>query len=505
MIKLRLNPVKLIRWLDAQNLFQSRVPEGTLNVIEISENEVSVAESSMPQMSSELILPLLHFCFNYESLRKPLLLMGTDEKCLDVLNWLYFALPFRLRGSITFDTYCYGANLDFNITGIPDAPEFHQSVLNSLKLNTTTMQIASSIEIKEPSQDILFISKMASASRLDELDSMSNTEYILKKGDYEGFKRCYLGLSTETKDYLFTSERHTILDFIRSKKDWNFLKEVADKLKVHDISRLSAEHGLISNLAAVENDKILNVIADWLYSLEDKQLFYPILMSSRGLWRPFLKKLPQEENMELVVEGLNALVINYSSGLEDIFLDEILSKTETYKNDKKTAKAFIAALEKLPPAESEGSTLLRTYLKYELTGKTALLRSLVESNMSILSKGQQDILLGSIMKRVAETSDLGEMLRLFKILFDKVENKQEYMARLVTLLGEQDLPNKNRKILREELSGWIEIIPQDDTALKLKETLENVLAEKSSFFKAFKSNLGRFKQNKEDKNERGKT
>ena len=67
------------------------------------------------------------------------------------------------------------------------------------------------------------------------------------------------------------------------------------------------------------------------------------------------------------------------------------------------------------------------------------------------------------------------------------------------------LDEKNRKILREELSGWIKIIPQDDTALKLKETLENVLAEKSSFFKAFKSNLGWFKQNKEDKNERGKT
>lgn len=404
---LNLNPARLIKLLEGKELFRDKIPEEPLNVIELPVDEMrrtqndSLSISRIPSLQRDLILNLVYFCFNHKSLQRPLLLTGTDKEYLDFLEWLYNLLPYNLREKISFDTYSYGTNLGFPIMGIPDEVEFQQNISYSLKLDLKTWQYTTNFELKEPSKLISFIAEMAAEGRAKDINSMYSLEYCLQKGDYTKFKVGYKTVSPEIKDFLYTSHRETILNYITTKKDVELLEMITAKITVEDVNILSSDYGVIERLVDTDNRRIIEVFVDWLCTKGDKRQFHPLLFKSCNLWRVFLERIRcHPQNITLLIEPVSILPAHYSREFEDILLEETINLLPYIRADKRLSKHFSGVLDNLPHPGFADSELLRTFVRYELSKDPLLLKRIIESDVFILSERYQTIVLDSLLNGI---------------------------------------------------------------------------------------------------------
>ncbi|MEW6620688.1 MAG: hypothetical protein AB1422_15360, partial [bacterium] len=211
-------------------LFRTSPPEKPLDVINFLLDEEKGLEFKTPPMPQDLILTLLYYCFNYNSLKAPLLLVGQDKECLNFLGWLYTLLPYSLKENLSFDTYSYGANLGLKIMGIPKESDFYQAVSYSLKIDLLTYDYNLNFEIKDPSKPILALTEIIATGREEEIVSMYPAEYSLKMGDYERFRERYITFSQDVKELLYISHKERILNYIIDKKDIELLQIIINLL-----------------------------------------------------------------------------------------------------------------------------------------------------------------------------------------------------------------------------------------------------------------------------------
>ena len=135
-----LNPAALIRVLEEQQLFRTAAPQPPLTPLEIAPSP-RLPEMAAPALRQGDLEQLLFVALNDRSFQLPLLLHGTGGECLDFLERLFPLLPYQQRRELSFDTCAYGTGLAFRIQGVPEQPEFRQSVSPALTLNCATMQV----------------------------------------------------------------------------------------------------------------------------------------------------------------------------------------------------------------------------------------------------------------------------------------------------------------------------------------------------------------------------
>lgn len=482
LISFDLNPIKLIKYLHEKNFFIDEIQDDNLNALEFFFNDSNKSELRVSSVEKEIILKLLYFCFYNESLHYPLILIGTDKERIDFLDWLYNILPYSLREKLSFDTYSYGANLGFQIIGIPDGVEFQQSILYSLKLNLALQQYTSNFEPKEPSNLLRFNVEMASLGQVDEINALHYLTYCLQNNDYTRFKEGYKNISKIVKDHIYTSYKEIIINHIINKKDQELLQIITDRITVNDMNRLSSVPDIFQRFVETGDNEIQKIFVDWLYIQENRTHFYPILFKSSSLLIIFLEKIKNKPyDMTLLLELYKVLREHYSQQTEQALAYKTIETIQDIKLEKKIAKDFTQALNNLPMQELEHISLLRTIVKYELSDDPILLKKIID-NISIFSGDFQVIILSPILRGVIEFNRLEEIALQLCKLFDHIQNKKEFILKLITLTEKPEISDKMRKVLKEIILELIKKLPPDEITEIIKNRIEKLPEQNPSFF-----------------------
>lgn len=500
------NPVQLIHWLTNNKKFldmkldynpeqpftEKKDREAFLNAIvneakkmtdlEIPCNEVKAPDVKFPQMSRDLIMKLLSFCSYYETIKNPLSLVGTDKECLAFLGWLYSIIPYNLRERLSFDTYSYGTNFGINIIGIPDGAEFQQSTIHAMRLNLSNQHYTVNSEMKEPSQLISFIADMAATGRIDEINALYQLESLLNKGDYSSFKEGYKAATARIQDFVYTSQRKNLWNYVAAQKDVELLNMLTDKIAVEDITTLSAAPDIIHELVKTEDKRITAVFLDWFMKQTRRSPFYQFLFEYPHLLDAFLEGIkPRQQDIPPLLEVLKAFPTKYSEPCETSFLDKIIQILPLIREDKKLTKEFVQVFSNFPQTTSEDILLMRTFVNYELTDDPSLLRELMNSDTTGIPERYKAMMHDSMIKGMFSACKPAEIQGYFSIRFDKALDKQAYISDQFDSLERFEIAEKRKKILKEIFIGLLEELPPDEKIERLKGRIENFVGQKSSF------------------------
>lgn len=498
MINLHLNPIRLIRWLEHKGLFRDKIPDEPLNIIEFTDDEIkmSLRETKINNIIAphNLILNLLYCCFNYESIKKPLLLIGKEKEYLDFVGYLYELLPYNLRERFSFDTYSYGTNLTLQMMGIPDEDEFQQTIPYFLKLNLVTQQYITALETEEPSKLISFIAKEASEGRIDELNLMYSVGLCLQKGDYVGFKEGYNTISPQIKEFIYTSYKKIILNYIVTEKDRELLQMVRDMIVAEDIALFSSDTEMIYLLLESKDKRILEMLVDWFCTKTNRELFYPLLFKCYNLWIIFLEKIKFYPNYTILLfEALKVFSKYYSEEFEEPLMEKILKMLSEIKKNKRISRDFAQALDNLGASDSEKTILLRTFIKYELTGNQVLLKKMMISD-GIFSMEHQMLILNSILKGIIKTERPKEIFQQLHLLFDRAKDKYEFMLKLLGSIERIEISDKTKQILKETVGEFLKKLPKDETTDNIKSRIEMFFQQKPSFIERLLGKKGNYRK-----------
>lgn len=509
MVSSHFNPVKLIKRLEEQQVFRTEVPEHSVKVLELDVPQTFPFATSykLGPPQRDLLLQILYICVFHEFVYQPLLLLGTDQECLEFLEWLYIVLPYHIREELCVDTYAYGVSLGFQIIGSLEEEEFRQGLISSLTLHLANLQHTSYLDMPEISKHLSFITDMAASERMEELNDVYSLEYCLRRDNYTRFKQEYREISLELQDVIWDFHEGTLLKHIVAELDTELLLMVQDNLSVEDLTILYAAPEMLNQLIETGDRKNLELIAHWMCTEGDNTLFYPFLFKSPSLWGAFLERIrshPQE--MEFLIDPARAFQGYYSPEFEETLLEETLTFLPYLKKEKKLAKELFKALDSLPMQEEQtqadttfkeapipGSPLylLRTFIKYELSKDSDLLELLIDSDHSVLTETQQTMVFDSILDKVLVIRSLKiwnpnkaeqQVRRLFK---NALENTAS-LFRLLASMEKLELSGEARDLLEKVFS---DLLPQDKTSKQIQFMLEQILKPPASLFEKITKKL----------------
>ena len=285
MAKIQMNPLLLIKYLEVHKLFREGDTGEPVNKIHLDEKGFPEPNFINLRMDPSLVVSLVYFCFNHCTMENPLLIVGSEKEQMDLLGWLYTILPFNLREEISFDTYYYGANLDFKIIGIPNKSEYQKSSSYALKVDAATLQFVRNFEIKEANKSFLFIDKMVSEDRIREINLLYSLEFSIRKGDYSNFTTTFDTLQSDIKDRLYSSNKIIILNHIKLTEDTEMISRLYYKLSVEDLSQFSGSPILVNFIVKRWDENQINSFVNWLYLQPVKQTFYPYIFADISVVR----------------------------------------------------------------------------------------------------------------------------------------------------------------------------------------------------------------------------
>lgn len=534
----RFNPVKLIIWLEEQQVFKTEVPVHSVRGLELDVPQTSPFAISPKNANGDvcgtpqrdLLLQILYICVFHEFVHQPLLLIGTEKECLEFLEWLYIILPYHIREEICVDTYAYGVSLGFQIIGSLEEQEFRQGLTSSLTLHLANLQHTSYLDMPEISRHLAFITDMAASQRMKALNDVYSLEYCLKQDNYTRFKQEYRVLSPELQDVIWGFHEGTLLKHIVAELDTELLLMVQDKLSVEDITILYAAPEMINQLVETGNSKNLELIAHWMCTEGDNTRFYPFLFKSPSLWEVFLERIrshPQEA--EFLLDPARAFQAYYSPEFEKTLLEKTLTFLPYVKKERKLTKEFFKALDALPQmgaaqmdSTSEqppmGTTskeasilpsqaheisdghhvqsgahlyLLRTFIKYELSKDSDILEHLIDSDCSVLTEEQQTMVFDSIVDKVLIIKSLkiwnpDKAEQQVRRLFKHALKSNTLLLRLFASMEKLELASEVRKMLEEVFT---ELFPKDETSPQIQSMIAQVLKPPASLFERITEKL----------------
>jgi len=331
-----------------------------------------------------------------------------------------------------------------------------------------------------------FFAELITAGKIKELNSIYKVEYHLLKGDYEACKECFKTASPSIRDFLYTSHRKAILGFIKAKKDMEFLEMIKDKITFEDIDTFSSEAELLYRLIETKDRRIEELFLDWFYKREEKSPFYPLLFSSYNLWRLYLQRIRESRNIDFLLETVKLFKVYHSEQFEEVLLDEVMELLEQFKKDKRLSRDFAQALDSLPIPESLEINILRTFIKYKLSGELLLLRqlsSLAGERSLSLSDRYQTMIFDAILEDILKASKPEEMSEHLNFLFEKSQDKQGYLIRVLEIAERVKIPGNTKKTLEAMLTEFLKALSSDKGTEEIKRRMDMVFKEKPPFWK----------------------
>lgn len=486
-----INPVSLIMALERNGIFQSDVPEHSVQVLDLSSDEIKEPPSDFPDIPRDLLLQIFYVCVHFDAVHQPLLLTGTDKECLEFLERLYALLPYDVRMKLCVDTYAYGVSLGFQILGSLEEEDFRQGLTSSLMLHLATLQSASYFDMPQPSPHLRFMTDMVFAGRFDELDAVYSLEHCLRRGHYERFKSEYGGISSELQAVVWDFHRNIILRRIVNELDTELMLMIQNHLVVKDIGILYAEPKMIHRLIEADNMRNMETVAHWLCTEGAKVLFYPYLFKSHSLWKVLLERIQQyPAEAGFLLEPIHAFQGHYTKEFEETLLEAMLTILPHIKEEKKLAKDFSKAFDTLPELDVQGQSdthllLLRIFVKYELSKDSELLEQLVDSNLAVLSKDQQTMVLNSMLAKILIIKSLkiwspDKVEHQIRRLFQNASGDNALLLSILASIEKLSLSGEARKILKEIFAEIFGNLPEDNTSKQIHYTIDRILKSPSS-------------------------
>ena len=313
-----------------------------------------------------------------ETLQKPLLLIGTEDNCLDFLEWLYSILLFHVRETLPFDTYSYETRLDFRIVCLPPEQEYQENIPCSMRFDLMSVQASIHFEATESTERAQLITQKILSGKIQELNRLYVFEEQIEHGKYANLKDDYPKLSLQDQDALFAHHKKAIFLYIAENSDTELLGMIQERITtIEDLTLLGSSTTVLQKFVSDNEVKIIELIEAWSDS-------------------------------------------NGESGLRQ------LQKSE----EKQLVQGLYQAFESLPDTEHEDTKLLRWYIQHELQHRDHLMRQIFERDLNQLSVERQRRFIRSLVYDVTriETSEQQErqLNTILEQVFDHSSTKQVF-------------------------------------------------------------------------------
>jgi hypothetical protein len=492
-----LNPANLIKALNRAGVFRDDAPpEEAIDQIEFSPEAVVAPSSGLTEVPQDLLTRILSVCIHHDIVHQPLLLVGSEDECLDFLEHLYLTLPYDIRLTLGADTYAYGVSLGFQIIGSLADDEFRQGLISSLTLHLDTLESTVYNELPEPSKHLSFISGMASEDRIAELNAVFSLEYCLRQDNYVQFKQEYRNMAPELQRVVWEFHDDAILNHITAEQDTELLLLSQDYLIVANIDTLYLAPEMINHLIETDSQKNLELVAEWLCTEGSKVLFFPYLFRSPALWNVLIERIQQHPHDAVyLLEPVKAFQAQYSQEFEDVLLENMLLLLPVIKEDRKLAKDFFKAFETFPDVQDVAHLhLLRMFVKYELHKENDLLEQLIERDLSVLTASQQALVFDSILDRVLVVRSLKiwnpeKAEQHVRKLLENAANNTPTLLTLLEEMAKLQISKDSHKIVEKVFAEIRETLQQGKDAQQIETMIDRILQPPASLLEQLASKL----------------
>ena len=486
------NPARLIRHFEEQGRFHSRVPATPLAPFDLAANEIKAPAYAARFRERDLIAHLLYYCSQHAALAHPLLLIGGESACLDFLAWLFDLLPYPVRPQMSFDTYSYGVNLGCRIIGLPEDAAFQQNVPCALKVHLSSGQHTADFEMHDISPQLAFSIELAAAGRVAELNTLYVLEDCAQHGDYAPLKAEFGSLAQDIKDALWASQKAGILKQIVVQNDAELVRLIQPHIALADLHTLAAAPDMLRQCVSSEDQRIQAIFVDWLCEAGEPSACVPFLFQFPRLWKLLLQKIQQHSAyLPMLLAALQTFCQHYSASLEMPLLETILPLLAAIKKDKPLAQGFGRAFEALPAPETQDLSVLRTFVRYELSGNSALLEQLLDSDLFGLPTPYRSHILQTTLRALAQTGQPEAIAAHIRRLFEKAKGEQADLLILITIIEELKFPYNVRKALREVFAEVLQHLPKDQAVAEIARRIEHFIDAPASLFEKFTRTFSR--------------
>ncbi len=511
------NPAGLIKCLRRQNFFQEEAPSGDIQPISLADDvfgdipTTGSRTTGTRNLAPDLLQRVLHACLDSGSLRQPVLLLGTEDECLDFLEQIYTVLPYNVRLSLQVDTYAYGVSLGFPIIGSMDDDVFRQGLSSSFTLRLSNLETTVHDEFPAPSRYLTMLLGMITAGDMDALNDLFILEYLLTQQQFAAFKQKFQQASPDIRRILWDLYSSLLLNHITAEQDMALLRMIRPLLKVENIDTLYLAPELIGELIEDYNPAALSLVAQWLCAPGSKELFYPTLFVSEPLWVAWLAAIQAHpETAQSLIQPLKAFAQNYSVSLEKTLLEHLLPLLPSLLENRKLAKDVSGLLSGLPPqsakvasaeiaaAEEAYLDVLRTFIRYEAGNEVELLDNLLTGDLTTLSTSQRTVVLETLLDKILVVRALKiwnpeKAAQQLRALLTKAEQNSGFAADVLTAMSKLELSKDAHKVVEQVLADLQPVLVQGTDGAQIRQLINRIMKPPPSIFSKLTQRLFGFK------------
>ncbi len=482
-----LNPAALIRAIEQQGLFRTTAPQDKLTPLEIAPPS-RLPKMTVPPINQAGLEQLLYIGLNHQSVQLPLLLYGTDRECLDLLERLYPLLPYQQRRELSFDTYAYGTGLSFRIQGLPEQPEFRQSLSPALTLACAAMQSNAAFQMPEPSKRLEMIRGLVFAGKLRDLNTVYALEALSDAANFVEFTSRFGQVSAEIQRILYDFHAPRLLAHLIEQRNATLLDQLQPYLTADDLTVLSAAPDMMRRYAEQADNRRVDIFAEWVCKRTGELAAnHALLFEFPRLWNALLARIavvPQEAAALLLPLALFPKY--YSPEYDAALFGLLLGILPQIKPQKDFVKAFLPLVETFPRPSSQALTLLRDAVMFELTKNNVLFERLLDSDVSVLAEEKRGAAMRVILAGIFGMSKPKEKQAQLTTVVQKAVKQAGMLLIVLQALNPNDIGKPERTLLQE----LFETVPSAQKSPQILAEIERVLQPPSSFFQRISETFG---------------
>ncbi len=500
------NPASLIKCLRQQHLFKDEAPSGDIQPIMLNTDACPASKIAPRHLARDLLQRVLHACLDDGVQHQPVLLLGTEDECLDFLEQIYTVLPYEIRLGLQVDTYAYGVSLGFPIIGSLDDDVFRQGLISSFTLRLSNLETTVYEEFPAPSRYLTMLLDMIFAGDMQALNDVFSLEYVLTEHDFSAFKQEFQQVSPDIRQILWDFHGSQLLNYIAAEQDMALLRMLRPLLKVEHIDTLYLAPELIEHLIEDNDPAALALVAQWLCVPGSKELSYPTLFTSEALWTAWLDAVQTRPKTAIsLLNPLKAFQKNYSPIFERVLLEHLLTLLPALLENRKLARDFSDLLADFPPqsfeiAEPERAYLdvLRTFIRYEAGNEIELLGGLLASDMTTLSTVQRAIVLERLLDKILVVRALKmwspeKVAQQLRTLLAQADQDSAFAVDVLTAIRKLELSKDAHKVVEQVLADLQSELVNGRDGAQIQHLINRVLEPPPSIFSKLTQRLFKLK------------
>lgn len=266
---------------------------------------------------------------------------------------------------------------------------------------------------------------------VDDIRAVLFMESALTRGEYDQFKQAYRSAPDQTRAFIIEAHNADVLQAIAEQRDSEFMLETQAALQTSDdIQQLAASPEILDALVKTQEQRLIQLIADWLVNTPDIRGASSLLFESAPLWQAFFRALhANPQRIAGVTVPLQLLQKDYRQDFERVLLEEMFDLLPQMTANPRISAEIFTSLEHLPDSGNEAQQLLRHALAYALSKAPYLLQQMLEHNIFEIEPRYQTFILNAMLEGIADlTADQEREERLTMLFTSALYSKPALFA-----------------------------------------------------------------------------